>query len=146
MSFLHLIASCYNCINMTKQKNGFTVLELTFVITVALIASVVFFIQKHNLEILVQDNTRKTAINAMYYGLEEVFYPTNKYYPRTISKDNLKSVDPTLFTDPNGIKFGEIGGSYTYKPTNCDGDKCQGYSLQANLVNEADYIKQSKNN
>lgn len=131
---------------MTKSRHGFTVIELILVISVTLIASVIFFIQKQNLEILVRDNTKKTAINAMYYGLEEVFYPANKYYPRSISADKLKSVDPTLFTDPSGKKINEAGSSYTYLPTNCDGDKCKGYTLNADLTNETDYEKSSRNN
>ena len=110
------------------------------------VASIIFFIQKNNIETTAQDNTQKTAINAMYYGLEEVFYPTNGYYPRTISTDNLKSVDPALFTDPAGVKLGDENSAYTYTPTNCTDIKCKSYALKTTLVNEADYIKKSKNN
>lgn len=110
------------------------------------IASIFFFIQKQNIEISAQDNAKKTAINAMYYGLEEVFYPTNKYYPQTISTDNLNSVDPALFTDPAGVKLGGAGSAYTYSPTNCADNKCKSYTLSAALTNEADYKKTSKNN
>lgn len=109
-------------------------------------ASILFFMQKNSIEISAQDNARKTAINAMYYSLEEVFYPANKYYPQSINNDNLKSVDPTLFTDPNGIKLGTAGSDYTYSPTNCIEDKCKSYTLKSTLTNEADYIKNSKNN
>jgi hypothetical protein len=82
----------------------------------------------------------------MYYGLEEVFYPTNGYYPQTISTDNLKSVDPALFTDPSGIKIGDYGSAYSYMPTNCADSKCKSYSLTAKLDNESDYTKTSRNN
>ena len=131
---------------MTKHSNGFTVIELLFVAILVGIASVVFFIQKQNLEVVAQDNTRKTAINAMYYSLEEVFYATNKYYPQFISSDNLKSVDPALFTDPNGVKLGTAGSAYSYSPTNCTDEKCKSYTLKATLENEGDYIKTSLNN
>ena len=131
---------------MTKHSRGFTVIELIFVIALAGIASVLFFVQKNNIEVIARDNTKKTAINAMYYNLEEVFYPTYKYYPQTISSDNLKSVDPALFTDPDGIKLGTAGGAYTYTPTNCADNKCKSYTLQATLENEADFIKTSQNN
>ena len=104
---------------MKKKTGGFTVIELVFIIVVLVLASIIFFVQKNNVEIIAQNNTKKTAINSMYYSLEEVFYPTNKYYPQTIGTDNLKSVDPTLFTDPNGIKIGKAGSAYTYSPTNC---------------------------
>lgn len=91
-----------------------------------------------------RDNTEKTAINAMYYNLEEVFYPANHYYPRTISTDNLKAVDPALFTDPFGKKIGDKGSMYSYTPNNCSVDQCKGYTLKADLENEADYIKTQK--
>lgn len=130
---------------MKKHTNGFTVIELIFVIVVFGLASILFFIQKQNIETVASDNTKKTAINSMYYGLEEVFYPANNYYPQTISSDNLKSVDPNLFTDPNGIELEKSGSAYTYTPTNCTDNKCQGYTLKATLSNEDDYIKTNKN-
>lgn len=130
---------------MIKSSNGFTVIELVFIVLLLGAASVLFFMQKNNIEVISQDNTKKTAINAMYYGLEEVFYPANKYYPQSISSDNLKSVDPTLFTDPNGIKIGTAGSAYTYSPTNCMENKCKSYTLKSTLANEADFIKTNKN-
>lgn len=130
---------------MTKRPNGFTVIELLFITILVGVTSVIFFVQKNNLETLAQDKTQKTAINAMYYGLEEVFYPANKYYPESISSDNLKSVDPALFTDPNGIKIGSAGSVYTYSPTDCTNNQCKSYTLKSTLSNEADFIKKSKN-
>ncbi len=131
---------------MKKVFRGFTVIELIFVIALLGVASILFFIQKNNVEVVAQDNAKKTAINSMYYSLEEVFYPTNQYYPRTINSDNLKSVEPALFTDPAGIKIGEAGSAYTYSPTNCTDTKCKSYTLKSTLRNEADYIKKSRNN
>lgn len=131
---------------MTKQSNGFTVIELIFIAVLAGAASIIFFIQKNNIEIAARDGIRKTSINAMYYSLEEVFYPANKYYPQTISSDNLKSVDPALFTDSNDIKIGETGSLYTYEPKDCVDNKCKSYTLKSTLEKEADYTKTSKNN
>lgn len=131
---------------MMKHSKGFTIIELLFVTVIVAAATVVFFIQKNSLSVVASDNTEKTAINSMYYSLEEVFYPANKYYPQTISSDNLKSVDPALFTDPNGVKIGTAGSAYSYKPTNCVNNKCKSYTLEAALQNEADYIKTSRNN
>lgn len=130
---------------MTKQSNGFTVIEILFVSLIAIAASIIFFIQKNNLETVANDNTKKTAINAMYYALEEVYYQNNKYYPQTISSDNLKSIDPALFTDPNGKKINETGSVYTYNATNCQDSKCKSYTLKTTLQNEADYAKTNKN-
>lgn len=131
---------------MIKRSNGFTVIELIFIIILIGAASILFFMQKNSVETVAQDNAKKTAINAMYYGLEEVFYPANQYYPQTISSDNLKSVDPALFTDPSGVKLGTSGSAYSYSPTNCAENKCKSYTLKAALSNEADYTKTSKNN
>jgi Tfp pilus assembly protein PilE len=130
---------------MKKKSGGFTVIELVFIIVVLGLASIIFFVQKNNIEVVAQDNAKKTAINAMYYGLEEVYYPANKYYPQTITGDNLKSVDPALLTDPKGVKLGTAGSAYTYSPTNCTDNKCKGYTLKATLTNEADYTKTSRN-
>ena len=130
---------------MTKHSNGFTVIEILFIALIAGAASIVFFVQKNNLEIVANDNAKKTAINAMYYSLEEVFYPTNKYYPQTISSDNIKSIDPALFTDPNGAKINTTDGSYTYTATDCQDGKCKSYSLKATLQNEADFVKTNRN-
>ena len=131
---------------MTKRSDGFTVIEILFVAVLIGVASVIFFIQKQNLSVMANDNTKKTAINAMYYGLEEVFYPTNKYYPQSISSDNLKSVDPALFSDPSDVKIGTADSDYSYKPTNCSDNKCKSYTLEATLENEDDYTKTSRNN
>jgi Tfp pilus assembly protein PilE len=130
---------------MNKRSQGFTVIEILFIASVIGIASVTFFIQKHNADVIASDNSKKTTINAMYYSLEEVFYPANKYYPQTISSDNLKSVDPALFTDPSGVKIGLAGSAYSYSPTNCTDNQCKGYTLKATLDNEGDYIKTNQN-
>lgn len=129
---------------MTKRSAGFTVIELIFVAVIFGLASIFFFTQKHNLEIVARDNTEKTAINAMYYSLEEVYFPANKYYPQTINSDVLRAVDPALFTDPNGKLINTAGSVYTYSPTNCDDNKCTGYTLKAILENEGEYVKYSK--
>lgn len=129
---------------MTKHTRGFTVIELIFIILVLGAASIIFFVQRHNIEVIAQDESEKTAINSMYYSLEEVYYPANGYYPRSISESVLKSVDPNLFTDPNEVKLGATGSLYTYTPTNCTDNKCKSYTLKASLTNEADYIKTSR--
>ena len=130
---------------MTKNSHGFTVIELIFIIVLIGAASIIFFIQKNGLETVAQDNTKKTAINAMYYSLEEVFYPANGYYPQSISSENLTSMDPALFTDPDDIALGSTGSAYTYSPTDCTDNKCKSYTLTTTLTNEADYTKTSKN-
>lgn len=109
------------------------------------VASVLFFVQKNDIEVSARNEQRKTAINAMYYGLEEVFYKTNSYYPITINESNLPSVDPVLFTDPNDIKVGEADSEYRYEPVNCTDNMCKSYSLRTTLENEANFVKNSRN-
>lgn len=128
-----------------KSSRGFTVIELIVVIVLFLMASVIFFIQKNNVEVAGRDNTRKTAINAIYYSLEEVYFKKNNSYPRVISAEVLPSVDPELFKDPDGVKIGESDSDYRYEASGCTENTCASYSLRADLEYEADYIKENKN-
>ena len=128
---------------MNKTSHGFTIVELLVIVVIIGAASVLFFMQKNNLEIATRDEKRKISINAMYYSLEEVFYKTNGYYPRTIDEKILPSMDPNLFTDPQGVKLGEASSNYRYESLNCDGDQCKSYTLRTTLENEADFIKDS---
>jgi Tfp pilus assembly protein PilE len=130
---------------MNRQSRGFTIIELFFIIILISAASVLFFVQKNNLEVAARDETRKTAINAMYYSLEEVFYKTNGYYPQKIDATVLPSVDPALFTDPEGVKLGESNSEYRYEATNCENNHCKSYTLRTTLENEADFVKNSRN-
>ncbi|MEI6054389.1 MAG: hypothetical protein WCQ49_03445 [Candidatus Saccharibacteria bacterium] len=130
---------------MNKKSQGFTVIEIIFVSVLLGAASILFFVQKNDLAVISRDDKRKTSINAIYYSLEEVFYPTNKYYPRTVSSDNLKSLDPALFNDTNSVAIGTAGSIYSYEPTDCIEDKCAGYTLKTTLENEADFIKTNRN-
>ena len=127
-----------------KSSRGFTVIELLIVVGLFLVASVIFFVQKNNIEVAARDDMRKTSINAMYYSLEEVYFKTHGSYPRTISSENLTSVDPDLFKDPNGVKIGESNSDYRYEATKCNADACTGYTLRTTLENEADFIKTNR--
>ncbi len=150
-----------------QSQAGFTVIELIVVIIIAAAASILFFIQNNNLRAAKLDTQRKTAINAMYYDLEKVFYPKNGYYPVELSSETLTAVDPDLLVDTNGNKIDEkldLSGlsdeekksmesvdthlsEYTYEPINCSTDgKCKSYTLRVSLTNEGDYIKKSLHN
>jgi len=129
---------------MKTTSRGFTIIELLFIIVLLAAASVLFFVQKNNLEVAGRDETRKTAINAMYYSIEEVYFKTNGYYPRSIDEATLPSVDPTLFKDPAGVKIGESDSDYRYEAYNCTDDQCKSYSLRTILQNEDDYVKTNR--
>jgi prepilin-type N-terminal cleavage/methylation domain-containing protein len=146
-----------------KKQSGFTIIELLIAFVVLATLAIFFAIQRHDLETAQRDQTRKTAINAMYYNLTEVFYAENKYYPETISRSNLKAMDPALFTDPNKrtlngneclYKGTDENGkekeltdgdcNYRYTPSDCnEKGECQKFKLTASLEAEAEYMKNS---
>ena len=127
-----------------SKMRGFTVLELLIVVVFLGIVGTVFFIQKRDLEVSARDSARKTAINAIYYNLEDVFYPANKYYPQNLSSDLLKGLDPSQLTDPSGIMIGQTGSNYRYEAKDCKDQKCKSYTLSADLEYEADFPKLSR--
>ena len=130
---------------MTNKK-GFTIIELIIVAAFASLLFVLFFVQKSNLDAMARDEDRKTAINAMYYALEESFYKDHGYYPSEISEENIKVIDPALWTDPNGFNLGDPLSSYSYEPADCDSkNHCKKYTLKADLEKEDTYIKTNRN-
>lgn len=131
---------------MQKQvKAGFTLVEILVVIAFLGLLFIFALLQYFTLSAMDRDEQRKTAINAMYYSLEEGFYAQNGYYPQTISDTVLTTMDPELFTDPSGVNLGSEGSTYTYEPADCDDNgHCQEYTLRADLEREDDYIKRSR--
>ena len=129
-----------------NRSKGFTVVELIIVILLIAIAGTLFFVEKAQIQQSRRDSERKVAINAMYYALEEVYYPQNKFYPSDIDSKVLRSVDPDLFNDPFGAKIGTEGAEYRYDPTGCSLDgKCTGYTLTVSLEREGDFTKTNRN-
>ena len=131
---------------MKKYSKGFTVIELIIIIAILGTASILFFIQKNGIEVSARDSDRKTAINSIYYSLEQVYFKANGYYPSTINETILPSVSPDLFKDPSGVKIGEASSNYRYEPTDCQDVTCKSYTLRTTLETESDYIKTSINN
>ncbi len=127
------------------MKRGFTILEIIIVGTFASLLFIIFFIQKSNVDAFNRDEARKTAINAIYYALEESFYKDHKYYPEQISEDNIKVIDPALWTDPSGYNLGDPKSSYSYEPANCKDGKCKEYTLKTTLEKEDTYTKYNRN-
>lgn len=128
-----------------KRQSGFTVLELIVAVVFLVIAGTFFFVQKRDLEIANRDSLRKSAINSVYYTLEDVYFAANGAYPEHLTADQLRGVDPGVLTDPNGKAFGIEGSDYSYVPKDCTDGKCRSYTMTANLENEADYAKTSRN-
>ena len=128
------------------KRHGFTVVELLVAIVLLVAGGWLFFTEKASIDAVQRDTARKIAINAMYYNLEEVFYEKNTYYPITIDSKTLRAMDPSLFTDPLGIKLGDTGSSYTYDAKECSTDgRCGSYELRSTMEREADYVKTNRN-
>ena len=127
------------------MKKGFTVIELIIVASFAGLLFLLFLVQKSNFDALSRDEDCKTAINAIYYALEESFYKTHNYYPEVISEENITVIDPALWTDPSGYNLGDPKSSYSYEPADCSNGKCQKYTLKADLEKEATYVKTNRN-
>lgn len=127
------------------KQRGFTVIELLSLVLLLVVIGAVFWSQKTNIETASRDDKRKTAINAMYYSLEEVYYPTHKNYPKVLSPSTLTSVDPAIFKDPSGKTLGKADSDYRYEAKDCVENGCKSYVLRTKLQNEADYSKESRN-
>lgn len=128
-----------------KQRAGFTVIEVLVVLLFLMGGALLFFTQKASIEATTRDNERKVAINAMYYSLEEVYYKQKNSYPESISSKVLRSVDPKLFTDPDGFTIGDGLTNYHYSASDCDlKGNCKKYTLYADMEKEAAYTKTSR--
>lgn len=130
--------------NKRKFSSGFTVIEIIVIALVFAILAVLFIIQFNNLQAKNRDATRKTAINSMYYTLEEVYFRNHNYYPTKLTIENMPSAPESLLKDRNGVMVGEEGSEYRYEPTDCLDNKCSSYTLRAELEKEDDFIKKNR--
>jgi prepilin-type N-terminal cleavage/methylation domain-containing protein len=128
-----------------KKQAGFTAIELIVSIVILIAAGIIFLVQKNDIAAEHRDTQRKVSINAIYYNLEEVVYPTLKGYPATLDTKQLRAMDSDLLKDTNGIMINESGAQYQYEPSSCSGDVCQHYVLRATLEKEAEFTKKSRN-
>lgn len=125
-----------------KTRQGFTVIEVIVVVIFLVIALGLFIAQKTSVDAAIRDTERKTAVNAMYYSLEEVYYEKAGYYPQELAPDTLTAIDPELMSDPEGYEIGDGNSSIQYESNGCSLDgKCTGYTLRAQLEREGEYVK-----
>lgn len=128
-----------------KKQNGFTIIELLAVISLLLLAGVIFIMQKRDITLYHEDSARKTSVNAIHHYLEKVHFPAQSSYPEELTPEALPGIAPDLLKDPAGVTFNATGSSLRYEPINCIAGACKGYTLTANLVKEADFTKQNTN-
>lgn len=114
------------------MKRGFTLLETSIVLIFVALIAILGTIQILNLAAMNRDNDKKTALNAMYYALENDFYAKNGYYPESISAEILPVVPATSWDIP-----------YIYEPANCTQGRCKEFILKVPLEKETEYIKQN---
>ncbi len=125
-----------------RSAPRFTIIEMLAVAALLSVVGAVGFNRYATVQSVHRDQDRKIAINAMHHNLEEVVKPELKGYPRTLTSTQLKAIDKSLLNDPQGVLVGKPRSDYRYEPTGCNGgDVCSGYSLKADLENEADFIK-----
>ena len=127
-----------------NKRNGFTVIELLVVIAFLIAVAVLGFFQLSKIRDESDNTKKRTAINAMYYSLEEGFYAKNGYYPEKFEDRTLLTMDTALLNDPNNKKIGDKASAYRYEAANCNNGKCKSYKLRAVLAGEDDYIKESR--
>lgn len=127
-----------------NKRNGFTVIELLVVIAFLIAVAVLGFFQLSKIRDESDNTKKRTAINAMYYSLEEGFYTKNGYYPEKLEDRTLLTMDTALLNDPNNKKIGDRASAYRYEAANCNNGKCKSYKLRAVLAGEDDYVKESR--
>ena len=91
-----------------------------------------------------RDDQRRSDINSLYYNLEEIYFAKNKLYPITLSEENLPGIDDVAFKDTNDVLINQDNSEYQYKPLDCSKAGCKGYTLRADLENEADFVKNNR--
>lgn len=128
------------------RKQGFTVIEVLIVSVFLITAGIVLLLQLQRISTEDKNSQKRVAINAMYYSIEESFYPANNFYPESIDKDTLTTMDPALLSDPDGLFIGDSQSAYRYEATNCQAGQCQAYTLRALLDDEEDFVKTNRKN
>ena len=121
-----------------RRDNGFTIIELLVALTLTIIVGVLIVLQKNDIDASQRDNQRKTAVNAMYYGLKEGYYPSKKSYPVAIDAKTLPYILPDSFKT-----VGDDAYKVRYIGLDCKDGVCANFQLKVKLEKESEYTKNS---
>lgn len=131
---------------MRSSSKGLTLVEFLAGAALSVAVGTLAFFQLNDLRVTDRDNVRKTAVNAVYYNLREVYYPANQFYPIAITATTLTGIDPAILKDPDGVALGEPMSTYRYEGIGCVDGKCKDFEIRALLEKEADFVKRSTTN
>ena len=121
-----------------KRDHGFTVIELLIALALTIIVGILIVMQKNDINASQRDNQRKTAVNAIYYGLKEAYYPSKKQYPVSVNAKTLPYVLPESFET-----VGDDAYKVHYIGLGCQNGACADFKLKVKLEKEAEYVKNS---
>lgn len=121
---------------------------MSFLLTFFAILAGLVFSNFRSAQIKAADTERKTDINAIHSFLEK-YFAENSYYPTAQAFESqaaqlFPGLDEQALMDPNGAKF-NAAGDYSYIPSQCSNNECQGYTLTAILDSNEPYVKNSLN-
>jgi len=115
----------------SKNEGGFTIVELLVVIVVIAILVALTLPNIFGLQRRERDETRKSDVRSIQKALEGYYQKSNAY------PANLDSLVPDyLQAIPNNPQ----GDAYSYTGAECKQNKCQTYTLSADLENSNDPV------
>lgn len=119
-----------------RRNQGFTVIELLTALALSVVVITLLITQKTSIDASLRDKERKTALNSIYYGLKEGYFPQNQAYPISIDKKTLP------YTNPDAFKtIGDTVYAVRYIGKDCSEGKCQSFELRVKLEKESVYKK-----
>lgn len=126
------------------MKHRVTIVEALVAVVIVLAVGGLFWAQQAEAHTRAQDASRKRDINALYYYLEDVYYPQHRGYPATLNPNELQGLNLATLKDPGGRLVNAKNGDYTYEPSGCSANVCSNYKLSAQLQDEATFSKTSQ--
>ena len=145
---------------LSKDRGGFTIVELLIVIVVIGILAALVIVTYNGIQQKARDTERKTDVKALQ-GQLEAYWANNAKYPTmdqlndaAFRNANMKGLDPAALADPKNAASQAVCAStaancygYSVTPAGCDNSTtdCDNYSLTATLESGGTFSVQSNN-